>query len=191
LVHAFCFENRGRATWRSSGRTAGPPGSCGGYGVEIAERVEYTDEEMAHAWGALTRDAYGWSIVLDARLIGHIGLHHVERYDDRAMLRIGFYDDRVLGMGYGTEAVLAVARYAFEELGFHRLSLRVLASNARAIRCYEKCGFKLEGRERESAKLRSGWADDLLMGLLAADLDEVLHRLGERPLALPAEALPA
>ncbi len=131
------------------------------------------------------------SIELDGRLIGHIGLHHVERYDHRAMLRMGMYDDSVLGMGYGTEAVLLVARCAFEEIGLHRLSLLVLVSNERAIRCYEKCGFKHEGRERESARVDAGWADDLLMGLLPSDLDEVLCQRGARPLALASMTAPS
>jgi RimJ/RimL family protein N-acetyltransferase len=57
-------------------------------------------------------------------------------------------------------------RHAFEQLGLHRLSIRVLASNTRAVRCYEKCGFKVEGRERESARVSESWEDDLIMGLL-------------------------
>ena len=34
-------------------------------------------------------------------------------------------------------------------LGLHRVGLRVLAYNDRAIRCYKKCGFREEGRERQ------------------------------------------
>ena len=46
------------------------------------------------------------------------------------------------------------------------MSVRVLASNARAIACYRKCGFLEEGREREAAFVEGGWQDDLIMGLL-------------------------
>jgi RimJ/RimL family protein N-acetyltransferase len=42
----------------------------------------------------------------------------------------------------------------------------VLASNARAIACYRKCGFIKEGREREAAFVGGVWQDDLIMGLL-------------------------
>jgi RimJ/RimL family protein N-acetyltransferase len=54
-------------------------------------------------------------------------------------------------------------------LGLHRLSVRVLAFNGRAIRAYQKCGFRIEGRERESAWIDGTWHDDLIMGLLADD----------------------
>ncbi|MNY63079.1 hypothetical protein D3C86_1999940 [compost metagenome] len=60
--------------------------------------------------------------------------------------------------------------YAFSELKLHRVSLRVLAINKRAIRSYMKCGFQVEGRERETAFLDGKWHDDLIMGLLEHEL---------------------
>jgi RimJ/RimL family protein N-acetyltransferase len=42
----------------------------------------------------------------------------------------------------------------------------VLAYNKRAIRAYEKCGFVIEGREREAAFVDGAWHDDVMMGLL-------------------------
>lgn len=44
-------------------------------------------------------------------------------------------------LGYGTEAVAALTRYAFEQLGLRRVWLRTHPENARAIRVYQKCGF--------------------------------------------------
>ena len=41
--------------------------------------------------------------------------------------------------------------HAFGPLRLHRVSLRVLASNERAVKCYRACGFAEEGREREAA----------------------------------------
>jgi RimJ/RimL family protein N-acetyltransferase len=43
------------------------------------------------------------------------------------------------------------------------------AQNVRAIRCYKKCGFQLEGRERESVRVGDGWHDDVIMGKLSTD----------------------
>jgi RimJ/RimL family protein N-acetyltransferase len=59
--------------------------------------------------------------------------------------------------------------YAFRALGLHRVSVRVLAHNARAIRAYQKCGFVAEGREREAAFIDGAWYDDLIMGVLDRD----------------------
>ena len=44
--------------------------------------------------------------------------------------------------GYGTEAVSAMVRYGMDTLGLHRVFLKVFPDNVRAIRVYEKCGFR-------------------------------------------------
>ena len=44
--------------------------------------------------------------------------------------------------GYGTEAVRAMVDYGRDELGLSRVFLKVFPDNARAIRVYEKCGFR-------------------------------------------------
>jgi RimJ/RimL family protein N-acetyltransferase len=62
-----------------------------------------------------------------------------------------------------------VLEYAFGELGLHRIGLRVVAYNVRAIRCYSACGFIEEGREREAAHVAGEWHDDVIMGLLSRE----------------------
>ena len=44
--------------------------------------------------------------------------------------------------GFGTEAVAALTAYGFDRLGLERIFLRTRPFNARAIRVYEKCGFR-------------------------------------------------
>ena len=44
--------------------------------------------------------------------------------------------------GYGTEAIPAMVRYGMDTLGLRRIFLKVYPDNARAIRVYEKCGFR-------------------------------------------------
>ena len=44
--------------------------------------------------------------------------------------------------GYGTEAVRAFTAYAMDHLGLSRIVLRTRPYNPRAIRVYEKCGFR-------------------------------------------------
>lgn len=44
--------------------------------------------------------------------------------------------------GYGTETVSAMVRYGMDTLGLRRVFLKVFPDNARAIRVYEKCGFR-------------------------------------------------
>lgn len=51
--------------------------------------------------------------------------------------------------GYGTEAVRALSRYGMERLGLKKIVLRAKPDNARAIRVYEKCGFREYDRTEE------------------------------------------
>lgn len=81
-------------------------------------------------------------------------------------MAIGINNPALLGKGFGTEAITLLLRHAFEDIGLHRIGIRVLAYNKRAIRAYEKCGFTVEGRERETAYVKGSWHDDIMMGLL-------------------------
>lgn len=49
------------------------------------------------------------------------------------------------GKGYGPEAIRLVCRFLFEERGHHRITIDPAADNVRAIRAYEKVGFKRVG----------------------------------------------
>ena len=57
--------------------------------------------------------------------------------------------------GYGTEAVRAMVDYGMDTLGLRRVFLKVFPDNARAIRVYEKCGFREYDRTE----------DDVFMGV--------------------------
>jgi len=86
----------------------------------------------------------------DGSLIGTVELHHIAWRQGLAELTVCIGERVYWGKGYGTAAVQAVLPYAFGRLGLRHLYLRVYADNARAIRCYEKCGF------RKTAVLRLG-----------------------------------
>ncbi len=69
--------------------------------------------------------------------------------------------------GYGTEALRLVLGYAFRELKLHKVYLRVLEYNTRAIHAYQKCGFRVEGVLREEMKVDGRWHALIYMGILA------------------------
>jgi RimJ/RimL family protein N-acetyltransferase len=98
--------------------------------------------------------------------IGNISLMDGDNRSQRAELGIVIGEKEYWSHGYGTDAIKTLLRYAFDELNYHRVFLRVYAANARAIRCYEKCGFRLEGRLREHVFRNGVWHDELMMGVL-------------------------
>src|SRR5687768_9352523 len=71
--------------------------------------------------------------------------------------------------GAGTEALRLALRHAFGPMGLHKLYLRVLEYNARAIRTYQKCGFKIEGTLRDEMRVQERWHNLIYMGALADD----------------------
>jgi ribosomal-protein-alanine N-acetyltransferase len=107
-----------------------------------------------------------WVIEAEGCCIGIARLLAVDQTNRRARYAIGIYSSRFWGHGYGAEATQLVLRCAFEELGFHRIELHVLAFNHRAIACYRKCGFVEEGRERDSVLIGGEWHSDVLMSIL-------------------------
>ncbi|EJU01289.1 acyl-CoA N-acyltransferase, partial [Dacryopinax primogenitus] len=71
------------------------------------------------------------------------------------------------GLGLGTELLRWLIPHAFDQLGLHRLSLNVKASNEGGKRLYEKVGFVLEGRRRAALWEDGGWVDILEMAIIA------------------------
>jgi len=123
-------------------------------------------EEGAKRWVQRLLDQdYAW-IIEAGSLIGEIRLDRVDLRDRRASLAIGIEDASQLGKGLGSEAVALALGYAFNVLELHRVSVRVVDYNFRAIRAYQKCGFVIEGREREAALVDGAWHDDVMMAIL-------------------------
>ena len=114
-------------------------------------------------------DQYNFAIVLreGERLLGNIGLmniHPVHRTATFGMF-IGEAEDR--SCGYGTEALGLLLSYSFRWLGLRNIDLHVDSENARAIRCYEKVGFKEYGCRSQAIFYDGQWHDRIFMEILA------------------------
>ncbi|MEP6598370.1 MAG: GNAT family protein [Actinomycetota bacterium] len=76
------------------------------------------------------------------------------------------------GRGYGTEAVALLARFLVDHRGHHRLTIDPAVANERAIRSYERVGFRRVGIMRQYERGPNGtFHDGLLMDLLATELE--------------------
>jgi RimJ/RimL family protein N-acetyltransferase len=67
--------------------------------------------------------------------------------------------------GYGTEALKLFLNFLFNELDLRKVKLNVFAFNKRAIKCYEKCGFKVDGINRKELYRNGEYHDNLAMSI--------------------------
>jgi RimJ/RimL family protein N-acetyltransferase len=74
------------------------------------------------------------------------------------------------GKGFAGEAIAAVSRYAFTELGAAKLSASMYAPNVGSTQAYLKVGSREEGRRRGHYRLGDGRCDLIELGLLPSDL---------------------
>lgn len=98
--------------------------------------------------------------------IGNLGLHKIDWKNRVATFGIVIGEKAYWNRGYGTEAVRTALRYAFFELGLNRVELETFSFNRRAIRCYEKVGFRHEGTRRQALYRDGRYHDILIMGIL-------------------------
>jgi UDP-4-amino-4,6-dideoxy-N-acetyl-beta-L-altrosamine N-acetyltransferase len=103
----------------------------------------------------------------DGTHIGNIELMDVDLRHRHAELGIVIGEKAYWGKGYGSDAIRALLAFGFEEMNLHRVFLRVYEDNARAIRAYEKCGFRQEGCLREASFRKGKYWDELVMGMLS------------------------
>ena len=101
--------------------------------------------------------------------IGNVSLRDVDRVNGSAELAILLAEPRVLGKGYGTDAVNTLLDFGFGELRLERIMLQVFDYNPRARRSYEKSGFKEEALLRRSRFHRGAHHDVHLMSIIRDD----------------------
>ncbi len=110
-----------------------------------------------------------WSIeTLDGLLLGNVELRLTPRAW-RAEMGIAIQDKTQWSQGYGTDAVRLVLGHAFRELKLNRVELTTDEANARAIRCYEKCGFEREGLLRQHRLIDEKFGNTVVMAVLRAE----------------------
>jgi len=102
----------------------------------------------------------------DDKLLGDIDLYVYNWPGRDAFVGLGIGEREFWGKGYGTDVMRVMLRYAFTEVNLNRVTLNVFEYNPRAIRSYEKAGFRHEGRERQVLNKEGRRWDMVYMGIL-------------------------
>ena len=109
------------------------------------------------------------------KLIGNCGFVNVDHINQTAELGIIIGNKTFWSKGYGAEALSLLIDFGFKALNFHNIMLRVYENNKRAIRCYEKIGFKIMGIRRESLYRDLVKQNIIYMDILSKDFYELCN----------------
>ena len=126
-------------------------------------------EKSARAWiERMSRpsDSACWVIEHDGRPIGFANYRDFHPKGKSAEIGIGIGEPDLWGKHLGRDALAALLRYLFDELGLHRVGLSVVGFNDRAISMYKAVGFEVEGIERDGVGTEDGFIDDVKMGIV-------------------------
>ncbi|MDD3242600.1 MAG: GNAT family protein [Eubacteriales bacterium] len=137
-----------------------------GEGLGNAARVTTLEDERD--WLLNGKGQYQFAIVEKEtdRLLGNCGLQNFSLMNRSAEAGIFIGEESTRGKGYGAQALKLLLGYGFDYLNLHSIMLRVFSFNARAMRCYEKVGFRECGRRREFYRLKGQWYDEVYMDIL-------------------------
>jgi len=106
------------------------------------------------------------------KLIGNTGLMKIDNIRRTATLGIMIGESENMNKGYGTEALKLLLDYGFNYLNLNNIMLEVFEFNKRAIRAYQKAGFKEIGRRRKAYFLNGKYYDEIYMDILAEEFTE-------------------
>jgi len=111
------------------------------------------------------RTCRAWVIMThDQRLIGELELAEINWRAGTAELRICIGEKDCWSHGFGTDAIQSALRMAFGHYELRSIYLRVFATNERAVRVYQRLGFRKEAILTPSSR-REDPAPVLLMSL--------------------------
>lgn len=115
---------------------------------------------------------YGFGIFVDGEFSGEINLSSVQRGPFQSG-SIGYWiDEARAGLGYMPESVVVLCRYAFEELGLHRIEIAIVPRNSASRRVVEKLGLRDEGISKGYLEINGQWEDHVRFGITTDEWDE-------------------
>jgi aminoglycoside 6'-N-acetyltransferase len=141
------------------------------------------EPEVARWWNGVTesdlRDlaapderTLAFAVELDGELIGLVQVAEEPEPNYRHAGIDLFLTTARHGQGLGADTLRTVARWLFDERGHRRLTIDPAVANERAVRSYERLGFRRVGVMRRYERGADGeWHDGLLLDLLPEDLD--------------------
>jgi ribosomal-protein-alanine N-acetyltransferase len=115
---------------------------------------------------------FGFGIFVGGDFAGEINLNSIQRGPFQNAY-IGYWiDEKHAGQGLMAEAVVAVIRFAFEELHLHRTQIAIIPRNTNSRRVMEKLGLRDEGVALRYLEINGVWEDHVRYAMTTEEWDE-------------------
>ncbi|MCJ8010948.1 GNAT family N-acetyltransferase [Paenibacillus sp. KQZ6P-2] len=122
--------------------------------------------------GEASSQLFGIFLSVTDELIGRVALTGIARGPFQNANLGYFIAQEQQGKGYMTEAVKLAARYAFNELGLHRIQAGVMPRNTPSQRVIEKVGFRCEGLAKRYLRINGVWEDHQLFAVTSEEWEK-------------------
>lgn len=118
-----------------------------------------------------SKDIYNFAIedLETGKYIGGCGINNINWLSRRATIGIFIGDKNYWGKGYGTDAIKVLNKFIFEQMNINKIKLNVFSFNERAKKCYERCGFKVEGVLKQELFRNGKYYDEYVMAMFLED----------------------
>jgi ribosomal-protein-alanine N-acetyltransferase len=116
--------------------------------------------------------AFGFGIFVEGELAGEINLSAIQRGPFQNAY-VGYWiDEKHAGNGYMPEALVVLARFAFDELHLHRIQVAIIPRNSASRRVVEKLDLREEGIAERYLEINGVWEDHVRYALTVEEWDE-------------------
>lgn len=101
------------------------------------------------------------------KVIGHAELNNIDHQHKNARIcRVLIGESGERNKGYGKAIIKELVRIGFDELKLHRLDLGVYDFNKQAIKCYQDCGFEIDGLMKDTSRVGDVYWSSYNMSIL-------------------------
>lgn len=130
------------------------------YPISELEHKQWFENKM------LEKNNKNFVIEVNNQAKGLLGFNQIDWINRNAEIFIFIGEASQQGMGIGKQAMQQLIDFSRNNLNLHMLYLNVFSYNYGAIKMYEKIGFSIDGRLRESKFSKGKFHDTIIMSKL-------------------------
>ena len=145
------------------------------YSLSTFQKID-SDEDIKSWYSSVLQNqkdfTVGIFLSLDGTLIGYTGICNISTINNYGEFFIFIGDKDQWRKGIGTITTERVVQFGFEKLNLNRIMLTVSEPNFGGVRAYEKAGFKIEGKLRQSCFRDGKYHDKIIMSILKEEFNK-------------------